>query len=46
VKAGIAAKAEDYLWSSANDKWRTRLTGLSDDTSVGAARTSAYATLD
>ena len=44
VKAGIVAKAEDYLWSSANDRWRRRLTGIGDDTSVGAARTSAYAT--
>jgi REP element-mobilizing transposase RayT len=46
VKAGIVASAEDYLWSSANEKWRGRLTGLGDDTSVGAARTSAYATSD
>ena len=44
VKAGVVAKADDYLWSSANEKWRTRLIGKSDDTSVGAARTSAYAT--
>ena len=46
VKAGIVAKTEDYLWSSANNKWRMRLSGLGDDTSVGAAHTSTYATED
>ena len=45
VKAGMA-KAEDYLWSSANEKWKKRLTGAGDDTSVGAARRSAYTTED
>jgi putative transposase len=46
VKAGIVAKPEEYFWSSANEKWRRRLSGASDDTSVGAARRSAYATSD
>jgi type I restriction enzyme R subunit/putative DNA methylase len=39
VKAGLAARVEEYPWSSANPKW-----GPSVHTSVNAARTSACAT--
>ena len=50
VKAGVVTKAEDYLWSSACPKWRSRLNPntcehpLGVHTSVNAARTSACAT--
>jgi REP element-mobilizing transposase RayT len=46
VKAGLVSRAEDYRWSSAHGIWRLRLLDASDDTSVGAARTSACATID
>jgi REP element-mobilizing transposase RayT len=44
VKAGLVSRAEDYLWSSAHVTSRQRLLDAGDDTSVGAARTSACAT--
>ena len=45
VKAEIVSRPEDYRWSSANEKWLPRLVGTSADKTVGAARTSARATV-
>jgi len=39
VTAGLVGSAEEYVWSSANVRWRGRV-----HTSVNAARTSACAT--
>jgi putative transposase len=39
VTAGLVARAEEYAWSSANERWKERV-----HTSVNAARTSACAT--
>jgi len=50
VKAGVVTRIEDYLWSSANPEWRSRLNPHSGENllgvhmSVNAARTSACAT--
>jgi putative transposase len=39
VKAGLVCSPEDYVWSSANERWKERV-----HMSVNAARTSACAT--